>query len=293
MEATDKFGGWVNIAAGFLGLTANITQLILMRREADQNDSVFARSLLSLGVADLLTSLMILLRGILVILIFYLNEYQILLYDSQGEMYAAYIFTLSLTFTHVIYVATQRVIAVAFPFKVKQILTKTRSRIILTSLWVLSLAFASTTFIEGSSDIAVLIFHYLVLMTGLILVAMYSVICYKTIHRHPVNNESEEMRRRRQQSDKEVLLYSIAVTVVFMWCNFPLAIIRTRKDYTRRVENAFQLLFVLNPFFDTMVYFTYSYFKRRRRATVPQVPRVAVVQTKSTEESPEQWTTRL
>ncbi len=151
--------------------------------------------------------------------------------------------------------------AVAFPFKVRRIVTKSRCYIILALMWIVSVALAIAVLFAyklgfmalGGAGIAI----------GIALMILYSVVYYKTMNQSIVDNASENMQRRRRQSEREVLTYSIAVTVVFIVCNYPKGLDHFIK-FPLYLQIAFNFLFSVNPLLDTLLYFMLSYCKRRR-----------------------------
>ena len=258
----DNIHGYMYTLTGSLGFIANVIQIIVTCRDKNRRNNVFGLAVLSLSIADALTSIVGIFTGVIIFLI---NSDTI---DSISErvgyfMTAAAKFSLTSSFTHAVFIAVQRVIAVAFPFKVKQLITKSRCYIILALIWTVSagVAFVIPYFsiYTGLKSLALTC-----IAAGVILMIMYSVICYKARGRDVVNNTSEEMQRRRQQSDRDLLLYSMAITFVFIFCNFPSSI-KTFVKFSTAFEIAGDFLYCLNPFLDTLLYFGWSHWKRRRR----------------------------
>ncbi len=199
----------------------------------------------------------------------------------QKPVFAAITFSFTSSFTHIVFIAIQRVIAVAFPLKVKHMITKTRCYIALAVLWIASalpvFVIAQINIVSGLTSLA-----YTGIITETALTFVYSIICFKTFRRDITNDFRDETQRRRQKSDREVLLYSVAITVAFIICNFPLSIqgfLGYRVHY--HFAYAFHALYSLNPFLDTLLYFLWSYYKRRRQAVVNHNSRGAIITSKN------------
>ncbi len=256
---------------GSLGLTANFIQLILTCRDKDHKTSVFGLVLLSLNIANILVSFTTLLNGVTSLVDHFmvinasLHFYLLSIAKSGNNL------SLVSSITHVLFIAIQRMIAVAPPFQVKRILTRSRCYIALLVLWAISI---TTTVISFFTDVLFAIFLS-VFICGMALVVMYSIVAYKTTKRSIGRDESEEMRKRRQKSDKEVLFYSMAVSIVFVICNFPVAITFFVQKKSVLAMMLASICFRLNPFLDTLLYFLWSYNKRRRRAVANNNPPVA------------------
>ncbi len=278
---------YVYTAEGSLGLIVNIAQLVSIYRNKNQRSSVFGLALLSLNIADILASLSFTFAGsVLLAVIFKIIDLK-LFRDLSNVLTASIVFSMTLSFSHVVFVALQRMLAVAFPLRVKRIITKSRCYIILAFLLIISVGLASMRFFYIEVSV---VLSLLAIVVGIMLIVMYSVICFKTMRRSIEINFSEA-QRRCQQSDTEVLLYSIAITIVFITCNYPISL-KNFIDYPQLIFTVSNVLFGLNPFLDTMLYFVWSYYKRRRRANLNNLPSEANFTTTSKESDVEQ-TTRL
>ncbi len=281
MNPAFRIFAFVYTAAGSFGMLSNIIQLILIYRNQKPTNSAFALSLVSLNIADLLASTSFAVAGC----VFFAGMFNAVdksLYRCLTHLLtAAIVFSLTLSFTHVAFIAIQRVIGVVAPFEAKQIITKTRSLIVLVILWFISLLLALIRYYIIKISV---VLSLLAIITGVVLIIMYSVISYKTMKRDILRNVNADMRRRCQQTDREVMLYSIAITVIFVICNFPVAI-KNFVEYPGIVHLISNVLFVLNPFLDTFLYFVWSYYKRRRQAKTNEIPSEEVNLTARTNET--------
>ncbi len=257
---------------GLLGLIANAIQIALLRRDENQKKSTFAIALLSLNIADLLASILYMFRGGISIMAVLGAASLALLEEWKKPMMSALLFSLTSSFTHLIFIAIQRVLAVTFPLKIKVILTKSKSFLILAALWAFSLTPALTNYFHPKIFGTV---PYITILTAVTLLITYSIICYKARKQNSLNNMNEAMRRRRQQTDKEVLVYSIAVTTVFIVCNLPktISMFLHPPVYLMAVCD---VLYTSNPFIDPLLYFAWSFLKRKRRAVVDHALAAAI-----------------
>ncbi len=249
MSITDAV---IYTSTGSTGLIADVVQLILERHGENRNKSIFGYSLLRLNIADILASLIVLLLGVANTLAKCRFIDDSLFEELSNTLIELIIFSLISSFTHVIFIAIQRFIAVASPLRVKQIITKTRCRIILATLWLVSIALV---LIACFYEIVSVAFVYLIITTAVMLIVMYSIICFKTLKRGVVNIENEEMRRRRQRSNKDVLLYSVSITCIFIISTVPSVIGPYFIAFPPVIEILNNVFISLNPFFDTLLYF--------------------------------------
>ncbi len=258
---------YTSATLGFIGMLANTIQVVLICRDSKQRKTVFGLAVLSLSAADLLSSVIHVWAGVC----YFLKISTIADLSLTGErpILAIFAFSLTSSFTHVIYISIQRVIAVAFPFRVNQILTKSRGVIVTAILWLTSIALALVLFFKIE---AIAVLSYLAMITGVTMIIMYSVICYKTMRRSIDScSISEEMQRSRQKTEREVLFYSVVVTAIFVICNFPISI-GVLVTYPAIFLSVSDVLFSSNPFLDTLLYFAWSYFNRRKNAAAKHAP---------------------
>ncbi len=247
---------------GSISIVANAIQLSLICRDKNQKKTVFGLALISLNIADLLASILICLEGTTIFMMLFktidLESFE----NFEEPLYAAVTFSLASSFTHVVYIAMQRVIAVAYPFKVRQILTKTRCYVILAILWMISISLAIFVYFDTYSGFIAL--GYVMLTTGVAMIILYSIVCYKTLKRGILNtSEDVSMRRRRRESERRVLVYSIAITIVYIVCNYPEGL-NEFIEYPKFLYIASDFLYSVNPLLDTLLYFMASYCRRRR-----------------------------
>ncbi len=203
-------------STGLLGLIATFLEIIFISRDKKQRNSVFGIILISLSIADFLVSIAQIYRGI----IDFLTLTVVIDYELYSVLNAysnvATVFSIASSFCHVIYIAAIRVLALALPLKIKQIITKSRSKVILLCLWLLSIGFSLVAY----STLGNLLCASLAIVSTFILFLAYSIICWKLYKQHGIQG-NESTQRNRQESDKDVLLYSITLTLIFSLCYLP------------------------------------------------------------------------
>ncbi len=271
---------YIFIGTGSLGIIANVTQLILFCRDKNRNRSPFGLTLLSLNAADVLASIAICLLGI--------THFAVLvdsaLFKSLKQVVtSALAFSLLSSITHIAFIAIQRVMAVARPLKVKRIITKSRCYIILALMWIVSVALAIAVLFAYKQGFMVL--GGMGIAIGIALMVLYSVIYYKTKKRNSFDNTNGDMQRRRRQSEREVLKYSVAVTAVFVVCNYPKGLDHFIK-FPLCLQITFNFLFSINPLLDTLLYFLISYCKRRRERNRAKPASIVCMQMRGCVEMP-------
>ncbi len=257
-------------ALGSLGLIVNSVQLILSCVDRSRTDSIFNIVLRSLNISDIFASMAFLFRGLLFILGLFTKTIEFMLFlELFWISNTAVMFSLACSFMHIMFIAIQRVLAVAFPLKIKQIITKTRCYIILAMLWVVSVTLAFINYFYAGVVSSIL--SLIALVAGAILVITYFIICYKMMKRNVLDVNNIEMQRRHQQRNREVLLYSVAITVFFIICHYPESI-KPFVRFTDLFSFISKTLYPLNPILDTCLYFLWSYYKRRKQAVVNRTP---------------------
>ncbi len=249
----------IYLGTGSLGFIANLVQIIFICRDKKQRNSVFGITLLSLSVSDIFVSIVQMYRGVLCLLLRFL-VIDLNFYFKVGRPTDLVIaFSFAASFFHVIFIAMIRLLALVFPMRIKCIITKSRCKIILVFLWLLSFCFVTICHFTIKRKLAAI----LAIITSCILLLAYSFICYRMCRRNGIEN-NDAVQRHRQQSDKDVLIYSMVLAFTFCTCYLPVAI----KQFVRiplRVNEVAAFLYSINPFLDPLMYFFASYYKRKRK----------------------------
>ncbi len=255
---------------GCFGVITNIAQLVLFSRDKKRRKCSFGLTLLSLNTADLLASIGLCLLGTSTLLFISMMIDLALLEALMKAAHVALAFSLTSSMTHVGFIAVERVIAVAFPFKVKQIITTKRCFITLALMWVTSVLLAIGVFFL--EQLGFMLLAGVSLVTGVALVVIYtmvccrySMVCCRTVRRSSASNVAipKGFQRRRRHSEKEVLVYSAAITVVYIVCNYPKAV-NQFISYPKHIRITSDLLLSINPLLDPLLYFMSSYCRRKK-----------------------------
>ncbi len=242
---------------GSLGFLANLVQMIFICRDKKQRNSIFGMTLFSLSTSDIFVSILQLYRGSLCILLLLVID--ISLTNKVGTPTDLGIsFSLAASFFHVIFIAVMRLLALVFPLRIKCIITKSRCKLILLLLWLLAIAFVTIYYFIIKGKLGAI----LIIITSVILLVAYSFICYRMKGRYDIDN-NDATRRYRQQSDRDVLVYSMALAFTFCICYMPASMSHFMKMSPRMQEIAI-FLYSVNPFLDPLLYFFASHCKRRR-----------------------------
>ncbi len=244
--------GIIKATLGSIGCLANTALIGIILRKRNKN--AFEVTLASLGVADLLTSIMIICFGTSKI-----GGKPLFLF-----LWAGGYTTQVLSFLHLLFIALQRLCAVFFPLKFKVLFTVNRCVKSLGIFWILSAILATllaTVIKPNNSTMSITIFVF-----GCILIALHIAICYK-IYRPsslPLRNSLQDSNRALNW---RAMIISITVSLAFLVCTFPYAISKFHPFGTMG-NIASDVLFASNAILDPMLYFFVSYYKKSNNAII-------------------------
>ena len=246
--------GSLRIAFGLLGLAANVVQLVFTIRSKKDLTS-FDITVFSLNIADMVSSIFFTFYGLARILCSYrIIGASFLTYLSFGLN-----FSIVASFNHIIFIALQRMCAVIFPFNVHSIITSLRFKVCLTLLWLTAIAYAVVCAFESVDFLAVN--SYTIFVSGILLISLYSVICYTAIRGAPSHPQLSVHGNRPHRYS--VLLHSFLITLGFVVCFFPFAVTYLFVAYDFTTVLIADLLVMFNTFIDVLVYFLIQYIKKR------------------------------
>ena len=231
-----------------LGIALNILEIASLVH-ARRTKLPFDITLISLAVSDLMLVVVTLLLSIPRLLS---NEDR---RKWHNYLYVACIYISSLTSaSHMCFIAIQRLVAVLYPLKVSIWITRKRSIITVLLLWLASGVVSAPTPMEYYIYIRILL--YTPFVSAGVVVVCYFVINLKMMTRKAPTGAGQ------QSQNISILLYSIAITAIFMICTFPYTIyaIKHVKFPPSYVVHLFFLQVVLNP----VVYFFSHILKRDR-----------------------------
>lgn len=249
------------IICGILGLIANIAQSVLLYRKR-KNKSLFDLSLSSLCVADITVSLGFIAFGLANVLILSkpLTVESVKTYRIVSVFFSGVInYSLFCSLFHVLFIALQRFMVVFFPLKFKVMATKTRCIILLVVVWVVSGGFMSLGHLKKSRVIS-RFYGYFIFVLGGLLVFIYIAICYRVFKSAKVRLST----KRDEASSQRLAVHAVAVTSIFIVCNFPYASLQLRGIVPFTFSWSLRVLLALNPLLDSVVYFFAVYCRNRK-----------------------------
>ena len=249
------------VICGILGLTANIAQSVLLYRKR-KNKSLFDLSLSSLCVADIIVSLAFIAFGLAQILILSkpLTLDSLKIYRLVSALFLNVInYSIFCSLFHVVFIALQRFMVVFFPLKFKVMATKMRCIIFLAVVWVASVGFMALGHLKQRRAIS-RFYGYFIFILGALLVILYIAICYRVFR-------SAKLRlapKRDETSSKRLAVHAVAVTTIFIVCNFPYASLQLTGIVPVTYSLSLRVLLGLNPLLDSVVYFFAVYCRKGR-----------------------------
>ena len=240
---------WVTIfLATFLaGVGLNALEITFIVREKKIKEP-FNMSILSLAIADLFSSITMVILGIIYIV---KSKY------LEGLLKIVFPSLISSQF-HIIYITVLRLIAVMWPMKLKILITPLRSTVSLIVIWILSIAF---TIVHKQFEIwsGTIMLGCVLLICGVSIIISYGLIVYTLIKQRmkitPTTSSRQNLR---------TVAYSLALTIAFIVCNYPWAfILFTQDNYdpSQIPLNTETFLLWLTLIIDPIIYFLFNSLK--------------------------------
>ena len=249
---------WVSF--GVAGIPLNLLEAICIYIKK-KHKTVFGLTLSSLCVADILGSICFMVAGAL-----RLFEYNGPLTvriqpntsfsTSWRAGHAALFFSVGTSFVHIMIIAIQRLSAVLWPIMFKTWFTRKRCAILLTATWI-------SLFVSGAIGYFFIQWlwtasYYFMLVTGIILIICYTVICSKSW----IDTKRRQLiiasGRRKYDVEKTVSM-SLAVTMAFLVCTCPQAIfyLYIVNDQDLTFYHLVNSIISINPCLDAIIYFSF------------------------------------
>ena len=245
--------GSIRIALASIGLIANVIQMSFCIHRK-QYRTKFDVSVISLSAADTISAVNLMLRGLVEI------------FDAAqfwDVVNAALSFSIICSIAHTIFIAVQRLLAVIFPLKIRQIFRKGRFYALLTFMWIACGAFGIIIHFITVHDLDLI--SRIILVSGTTLIVLYAGITYVASRRDTrLQNASQVHNNSRNTT---IFLHSFLVTLSFVGCFLPIAVSNLFMDLGVGAAVTVDSLLTLNPFIDSTVYFYVMYFQRRRKST--------------------------
>ena len=158
---------------------------------------------------------------------------------------------------HLIFIAIQRLIAVRWPLKAAILLTRKRCLVYIFLLWSASLI-ASVPIISGN-DAFYRVYLCTPLAFGSVILLLHVALNFAMKTRKPISSV-----RANESQNRRVMMYAIAITSVFLICNFPYTLSLMKNTYTRNVPEYTFYLYILHVVCDPVLYFLFHYLKARK-----------------------------
>ena len=245
---------------GSVGILSNSLQLALMIRRK-HTKTPFDISVLGLCIADLLSAM--LWFSFHFCLHLYLSKKITMNYEHYYITSRAGL-TLSVTssFLHTLFIAVQRSFAVFLPFRFRIYFTRQRCLICLVFIWLMSILTAFLVpFFRSYTIISLVIIN-----CGWMLVVCYAVLCYVVYRQRAVVTSIAAHNRNRNQTNRKTMAYCVLVTISFLICTFPFALLW--GEFLKSTNLYFHYAAVwplgLNAVFDSLLYFM---FRRNKNMT--------------------------
>ncbi len=244
------------IAITTLGIVANAFQIGCLCRKKKRTTFDFV--VLSLSISDLLISMT------------FLSQYVFMLFPEKWLAFAfgksfmfvtmPSVFSVFASFFHAIFIAVQRICAVAFPLRVKRLLSRRRCIIVILCIWTISVGI-SIAFAFGTSMTAATARGYIMILSICLLIVLYSILLVI------IKGKPAIQMQRREQSNRRGMIYSFALMFVFVCCVLPFAIdqLDPFKDFDTAIwfNRISLLVFSCNPLFDSILYFFITFCRSR------------------------------
>ena len=243
-----------------LGILFNLAQITFIIRH--KNTKIpFDISVLGLCVADLFS----------VIIWLSIYIYRHLLENKVVLFRQKYVFIISLggffvlassSLFHTLFIAMQRVFAVFFPLKFRIFFTRKSCFACLVVIWFVSflVGFLATRFEFYK------VFSVSVLACGVSLIFCYIFVCLGVYRQSKTISSMTVSNRSQNRNNKRTIIYCVMVTVLYIICTFPVAIllgwIGIRDDVY--LEAAALWLMELNPVSNSLLYFVLNSRKQMK-----------------------------
>ena len=154
------------------------------------------------------------------------------------------------------FIAVQRLILMRWPFKVSILLTRKRCFIVMISIWIASLTIS--LLILFGDDTYYRVYLCTLLAFGYVVLVLYTILNLKTQTRRVTSSTNSSAKQNRN-----VMLYSTAITLIFLVCTFPYTIFPLGKIYTPNIPSYAFYSYILQVAFDPLLYFLFHYLKAK------------------------------
>ena len=255
------FAVFLWLACGIIGLFLNTLEFVLLIRKK-KFVTHFGLNLLSLSLADTLACLSYCLYSCVMISIYAgFSSANSATFQARAVSQILIFSSITTSFIHIVLIALQRLCAVLFPISYSRKYTLSNCIALLIFAWIIGIVYC-VSYIYSSTIGAIAC--YQIFIVGILLIAIYCVIAYKTGLKH-----ARERSRIQTNQNRRILYHSLGVTLAFIICNFPYAINFLFFSNHRTVRKYFYGLLPIRPLLDPLVYFfLYRAQERNRVAAI-------------------------
>ena len=209
----------------------------------------FDISLLSLAVADFLTSL-------IPSIVHIFKLFQPVLY-LHIISYIYYTSCLTSAF-QLGFIAFQRLVAVLYPHKFCSIITRRCCIIATCIIWLISILLILPIFIR-KNDRYMNVYFYIPLLAGVVIFVSYFMLNYQLLKykNRSVANQSWDKHRR-------IIIYSTTITVVFLLSTLPFTIAQVYFKQDDTFKHAASYMYIFHVIFNPLLYFLFQYMSFKK-----------------------------
>lgn len=243
------------LAFGSTGLILNIIELIFLISKR-KHHSVFGVTLLSLCAADILACLSFTFAGS-VRIAKYSGRLPVKIlpnttfYEIWKATNAFIVTSVSASGLHITVIAIQRLCSVFLPLKIRSVFTTKRCVAVLVAAWVISATGGLLVHFIGYA-LVLGISCYFMAVVAIIIPLIYTAIsiriCLKARERRVMTSSDEG-------SSLRVVFHSIAVTLAYSACSFPLVVYVLFLRRNLSLYDIVTPLVCINHFVDPLIYF--------------------------------------
>ena len=243
---------------GLIGIVLNVIQLFLIIH-GKKITLAFDLTILSLNIADVLVAIASTLKSIYIY--FTLTDVSTLERTVSTAIEIGIDFCIFSSFFHALFIAMQRFFAVFFPIKFRISFTKRRCIAGLVAIWIFSILMTAVPYLVKSIGL----FHpVIVIVIDALLTTFYVIICCRVYYQRRAVSSTKVSTR--QDQNNWTLQYSAIVTIAFVICTFPYAVVeiqyfsvnivpfRENFEITLALQLTY-LMIMLNPAIDPVLYF--------------------------------------
>ena len=240
------------ISLGVVGMVANAMLFSIIRKDK-RKKSLFQITIFSLGVADFLVSLILAYSAIY----FIFQEMKVFVVSQQFlQIFLANLtFCQTSSFFHVLLITTERLVAVFYPLKFRNIFTKKACVIALIVAWTAPLPLCFVQHYQLR-----LVFKPVAFVSGVFLIGSYTAICIQLARRSKsviVKASSE-----KGSTTFKIAAHALVVTFAFLITTLPYLLM---KDGDASFTKIARLLMVSNVLINPVFYVLFAHCRQTVR----------------------------